>query len=124
MSMGFHLILYGAYARIKPVICGSVLREVVPAVSMANHSVAIRPHRDLAGNVVFTIIKDKKGNLWFGTHDGGVSRLNQDGSFTKYTAREGLASDHVSSILADKNGNIWFGTWGDGCELLGWKIIH
>ena len=36
----------------------------------------------LADNAVLAIIEDKKGNLWFGTIGGGVSRLNQDGSFT------------------------------------------
>jgi hypothetical protein len=67
----------------------------------------------LVHNVVWTIIEDKEGNLWFGT-DGGVSRLTRERSFTNYTTAEGLAGDDVRSIFQDSSGNLWIGTWGGG----------
>jgi ligand-binding sensor domain-containing protein len=54
---------------------------------------------------------DRKGNLWFGTHGGGVSRYDGK-SFTTYNTMQGLANNSVFAILQDKNDNIWFSTWG------------
>lgn len=56
---------------------------------------------------------DKKGNMWFGTMGGGVSRYDGK-SFTNYTTAQGLASDAIWSLLEDKNENIWIGTYGGG----------
>jgi streptogramin lyase len=67
----------------------------------------------LASNMVWSILEDKAGTLWFGTDGGGVSRY--DGrSFTSFTTAKGLANNHVRSILQDKTGNLWFGTLGGG----------
>lgn len=52
-------------------------------------------------------LKDKQGNLWFGTTGEGVYRY--DGKlFTQFTI--GLSTNSVGSILEDHIGNIWFGT--------------
>jgi ligand-binding sensor domain-containing protein/serine phosphatase RsbU (regulator of sigma subunit) len=56
---------------------------------------------------------DKKGNMWFGTSGGGISRYDGK-SFTNYTTMQGLASDAVWSLMEDKNENIWIGTYGGG----------
>ena len=63
----------------------------------------------LSSNYIMSILQDKKGNLWFGTDDGGV--LKYDGkSFIHFTDKEGLSSNTVLSILQDKSGILWFGT--------------
>ena len=54
-------------------------------------------------------MKIKKGNIWFGTHEG-VFRLKEDGSLMNLNADRGLANNHVNSILEDKAGNLWFCT--------------
>jgi ligand-binding sensor domain-containing protein/class 3 adenylate cyclase len=56
-------------------------------------------------------ILDKKGNLWFGTSGGGVSRYDGK-SFTTFSTAQGLANNTVWCIIEDKNGNLWFGTDG------------
>jgi len=56
---------------------------------------------------------DSKGNLWFGTAGGGVSRYDGK-SFSNFTTAEGLTNNFVASIIEDKNGNLWFGTNGGG----------
>ncbi len=52
---------------------------------------------------------DKRGNLWFCTLGGGVSRYDGK-SFTNYTTVQGLANNDVRNIVEDKSGNLWFAT--------------
>jgi ligand-binding sensor domain-containing protein len=62
----------------------------------------------LAHNIVFSVLEDRSGNLWFGTRDG-VSRY--DGATWKtFPTPGGVAFDGVKSILGDRSGNLWFGT--------------
>ena len=57
--------------------------------------------------------RDKKGNLWFGTDGGGVSRYDGK-SFTNFTTAQGLTNNVVYGITEDKTGNLWFATDGGG----------
>ena len=56
-------------------------------------------------------LRDKVGNLWFGTSGDGVYRYNvaSDG-FTHFTKKDGLNDNNIESILEDKVGNLWFST--------------
>ncbi|HEY1038840.1 MAG TPA: two-component regulator propeller domain-containing protein, partial [Bacteroidia bacterium] len=66
----------------------------------------------LISNTVYSILEDKKGNMWFGT-DIGLTKF--DGKdFINYTDKDGLSNNTVMSILEDKKGNLWFGTYGGG----------
>jgi len=67
----------------------------------------------LALNSIACGYTDKKGNLWFGTFGGGVSRYDGK-SFANFTSAQGLANNIIYSIVEDKAGNIWFGTSGGG----------
>jgi len=67
----------------------------------------------LALDPIASSIMDSKGNLWFGTYGGGVSKYNGY-NFTNFTTAHGLANNFVSSIAEDKKGNLWFGTSGGG----------
>ncbi|MCK4664830.1 MAG: SpoIIE family protein phosphatase [Bacteroidales bacterium] len=59
--------------------------------------------------------EDKKGNLWFGSYNGGLYKQNlKYNSFFIYDVRDGLAHNWISSISEDHFGNIWVGTWGGG----------
>ncbi|WP_435354946.1 ligand-binding sensor domain-containing protein [Emticicia sp. SJ17W-69] len=54
-------------------------------------------------------MKDKDGNLWFGTTGAGVYKY--DGKlFTHYSEKEGLSSNFVVSIAQDIKGSIWVAT--------------
>jgi ligand-binding sensor domain-containing protein len=60
---------------------------------------------------VFSVLEDRRGNLWFGTIGGGVYRY--DGKFfTNFTELQGLVNDRVDCMVEDRDGNIWFGTDG------------
>ncbi len=54
-------------------------------------------------------MKDKDGNLWFGTTGAGVYKYDGQ-SFTRYSENEGLASNFVVGIAQDIKGSIWVAT--------------
>lgn len=54
-------------------------------------------------------LRDKSGNIWFGTTGEGVYRY--DGKvFTQFTKKDGLCGNGIFFILQDKSGDIWFGS--------------
>jgi signal transduction histidine kinase/ligand-binding sensor domain-containing protein len=58
----------------------------------------------------FSICEDFEGNMWFGTEDGRLNKLDmQNNQFTAYTD-EGLKDNSILGILLDKNNDIWLGT--------------
>jgi ligand-binding sensor domain-containing protein/signal transduction histidine kinase len=95
----------------------------------------------LSDNLIRCIAEDRKGNIWFGTNSGGLSRYDgnridaiengkimsmQDTqdlkkvngkfvkTFTNFKTDQGLPNNCVLSITEDKMGNIWIGTLGGG----------
>jgi ligand-binding sensor domain-containing protein/serine phosphatase RsbU (regulator of sigma subunit) len=58
--------------------------------------------------------EDRKGNLWFGTHNGGLSKFNlKIKKFEFLDTRNGLASNWITSVTEDRHGNLWIGHWKD-----------
>ena len=63
---------------------------------------------------VYSIYRDKKGNIWFGTNPVGVCRY--DGKSFKWITEEDVTefrnegANGVRSITEDKNGDFWFNT--------------
>jgi ligand-binding sensor domain-containing protein len=71
----------------------------------------------------FSVLEDKKGNLWFGSIGSGV--YYYDGKlFRNFTTKEGLAGNEVTCIYEDKIGNIWFGTSGGASCYNGKSFIN
>ncbi|MFL5753029.1 MAG: two-component regulator propeller domain-containing protein, partial [Bacteroidia bacterium] len=66
---------------------------------------------------VWSVLKDRAGNIWMGT-ELGSGQMDEDGGlwcfngnfFTKFSTRDGLCHNGVSFILEDKAGDIWLGT--------------
>ena len=61
---------------------------------------------------VYCILKDKKGNIWFGTQAEGVCRY--DGKKLTWFKEKGLSGPAVLSIFEDSKGILWFGNNGAG----------
>ncbi|SHJ20519.1 ligand-binding sensor domain-containing protein [Flavobacterium haoranii] len=63
---------------------------------------------------IYSIYKDTKGNIWFGTNPVGVCRY--DGKTFEWITEEDVTefrnegANGVRSILEDKNGDFWFNT--------------
>ena len=62
----------------------------------------------LANSVVFSMIQDRDGALWFGTQ-GGVARYDGQ-NWSVLTTVHGLPHNEVRAILEDRDGSLWFGT--------------
>jgi PAS domain S-box-containing protein len=62
----------------------------------------------LSSTSVRTIVEDRDGSLWIGTHGHGLIRL-QNGQFTSFGVKEGLSNNVVESLYADDHG-LWVGT--------------
>lgn len=67
---------------------------------------------NLSRYAVYCLLKDRKGNLWFGTQAEGVCMYDGK-SFTWFTEM-GLAGPAVLGLFEDRSGNIWFGNNGSG----------
>lgn len=61
---------------------------------------------------VYCILKDRKGNVWFGTQAEGVCRY--DGKTLTWFKENGLAGPAVLGLFEDSKGNLWFGNNGAG----------
>ncbi len=70
---------------------------------------------DLPSSLTTSVLVDSKNNLWVGTEDRGITRINLSTKEAKtYTTSEGLAYNHVSCLLEDSVHNIFIGTYGGG----------
>ncbi|MBI3192978.1 MAG: hypothetical protein HYZ34_00765, partial [Ignavibacteriae bacterium] len=67
----------------------------------------------LSENVVYCILQDRKGFMWFGTHDG----LNRYDGYTFKVFRSdpfdstSLCNNMVTALHEDKSGRLWVGTY-------------
>jgi ligand-binding sensor domain-containing protein len=58
---------------------------------------------------MFSLLKDKTDNLWFGTQGAGVYRY--DGrDYKQLTINDGLVDDRIESMCEASDGSIWFAT--------------
>ncbi len=71
---------------------------------------------EIKSNNVQSLLVDRGGTLWIGTHGGGLTRY-QNGHFTNYSTEQGLSDTHARSLFEDKAGNLWIGTDGGGLNL-------
>jgi len=86
---------------------------IAPEAQAAGFFTTYDTEDGLALDAILCSMEDKKGNLWFGTAGGGVSKFNGK-YFLNYTTVQGLAYNTVNVIYEDKSGNLWFGTSGGG----------
>lgn len=60
---------------------------------------------------IFSILKDRQSNVWFGIRGEGIVKVNlKNQQIRKYQVSNGLASNRVLSIKEDHNGTIWVAT--------------
>ena len=65
-------------------------------------------------------LRDKAGNLWFGTSARGVNRYEAaTGTFTHFTEADGLCGNAIADIYEDRAGQLWFATNKCICRYVG-----
>ena len=87
--------------------------------------------KSLSSNCVWRLYKDRQGVLWIaggnpwdeeGREDGGLNRLNQDGTFTRYmhdpNNPHSLINNKIAAMYEDSRGVFWVGTSGDGLHTM------
>ncbi|HXC17156.1 MAG TPA: diguanylate cyclase [Holophagaceae bacterium] len=67
----------------------------------------------LASDSIYSIGRDRAGNVWSGTNDG-VVRVSPDGRAVRFGRAQGLVGEDCNpfSFWADANGDVWLGTTG------------
>src|ERR1035437_7357242 len=68
----------------------------------------------LASNDIRVITKDKEGNLWFGTNEGGISRFDGTNftTWTHFTDPIYPNADSVYYLVEDQKGRLWYAADG------------
>ena len=66
------------------------------------------------------MLADNSGNLWFGTHGGGLTRFDAY-NFTHFTQKEGLAGNSIFALIQAKDGCLWISTYGKGLSIFDGK---
>jgi ligand-binding sensor domain-containing protein len=87
--------------------------------------------KSLSSNFVWNIYEDRQGVIWVATgvpwgntepEDGGLNRLNDDGTFTSYkhdpNDPHSLINNKVGAMYEDSRGVFWVGTGGDGLHTM------
>lgn len=77
---------------------------------------------------IYSIIGDKKGNIWLGTKGNGLFKATPvNNQYSQYVLKQfkadknnfkSISSNQIYSILEDKKGRIWIGTYDNGINLL------
>lgn len=71
------------------------------------------PKPMLSHQLIFKMIEDKHGTMWFVFDGNGIFKY-KNGDFLHLTADKELADNNVADILEDSQGNIWIGTFYGG----------
>ncbi len=85
------------------------------------NSIVENPKPMLSHKLVFKILEDNKGTMWFATDGNGIFKY-RDGEFIHLSAKNELTDNNVADILEDKKGNIWIGTFYGGVSKFDGKM--
>ena len=82
----------------------------------------------LCSNTVVNVYIDHDKNIWLGTADSGLDKLDvATNTFTHFKNYSGLANsqmdNYISCIGEDRGHNIWFGT-GNGIKRLNNRNVY
>ena len=68
-------------------------------------------HESLSKERITSLLEDINDNIWLGTNDHGIFRLNNnDNNLEQLDDSSGLPNNRISSLYQDKEHSIWVGT--------------
>lgn len=73
----------------------------------------------LPHDVIYSMLRDRSGVLWFGTNGGGIAKVSPAGSATTVFLSSpndprSLAMGKITSVLVDSRGTLWAGVYNGG----------
>lgn len=91
-------------------------------ITQGNHFFNIKKGNSESGllghNIVRSVLKDHKGNLWVGTRGDGLNMIPPgNGSRISYNVTNGLSNNAVLSLNTDTHDNLWIGVDGEGIDM-------
>jgi signal transduction histidine kinase/ligand-binding sensor domain-containing protein len=116
---------HGALENILPMIGlpGSVVTAMLPAgagrmllttvgegavsFQIGESAKVVAPREALKASFIISVAETRGGDLWFGTRDAGLLRL-QGSSLSRIV--QGLPNAKINCLLAGENGELWIGT--------------
>ncbi|MFT4939087.1 MAG: signal transduction histidine kinase/ligand-binding sensor domain-containing protein [Paraglaciecola sp.] len=70
-----------------------------------------------ASSIIFSIVQDRSGFLWFGTGYNGIMRYDGK-NVVRYehdlAEQNSLPNNNAGNITLDRDNNLWIGSWGGG----------
>lgn len=71
------------------------------------------------------LLEDTKGNIWFGTYNGGIYKyiMSQSRMEVIDLPKAGIKSNWVTCLTEDRKGRMWVGTWEGGIALIDGTVI-
>ncbi len=76
-----------------------------------------------ANNYVYAMARDHLGNIWTGTHEGGLNKFTGH-TVKTYSKADGLADDWIPAVLEDRAHDIWVGTFAGVSRLHNGKFTN
>ncbi len=73
--------------------------------------------KSISNNEIRSLFLSKTADLWIGTEEGGLNKLEEDGSFTRIQKKDGLIANNVMGITEDDQNNLWVSTF-DGISMI------
>lgn len=76
-------------------------------------------HHPLNNDIVYSLIQDKRGNIWVGTDHGGINIIHLPGLEVSYVMNQSddsksLSQNSIYALFRDSSGIIWIGTYKKG----------
>jgi len=80
----------------------------------------------LSQNLIYTILQDHRGFMWFGTERGGLNLYDRDTErFQRFRhdrdEANSISANTITAIAEDANGGLWVGTRNGGLNKLIWN---
>ena len=112
----------------RAAICGwtiSLSPAVASDVTPANSNTVVKanvPKKSCPAQFIMAMANDATGNVWLGTEDRGLFRVDPaTGKWKQFKAKDGLADDNVYAVAVDRLGRVWCGTLNHGVSVFNGK---
>ncbi|HAU80747.1 MAG TPA: hypothetical protein DCW96_08815, partial [Stenotrophomonas sp.] len=71
-------------------------------------------HPEIGSNTIWSVASTPDGAIWFGTYQGGLHRLERDGTLTRFMPEPGnprsLPAASVGNLATTLDGTLWIGS--------------